>query len=104
MVLARYIQRTLPARNTREWYWALMDYGAMLGRSGDRVEDPNHRSAHYKRQSLFKGSDRALRGSILRSILHKKKITISTLSKELGESPERVRRIASALAREGFAR
>lgn len=57
--------------NTREWHWALMDYGAYLKRSGVRN---NHRSAHYVRQSKFEGSLRQLRGAILRTLSKRENI------------------------------
>ncbi len=50
----------------REWYGALMDFGSHLKRQGLRI---NNRSAHYAKQSTFKGSARQLRGMILRELL-----------------------------------
>ncbi|OGC86199.1 hypothetical protein A2949_02815 [Candidatus Adlerbacteria bacterium RIFCSPLOWO2_01_FULL_54_21b] len=50
----------------REFYSALMDYGAHLKKRGMRL---NARSAHYKKQSAFEGSARQLRGVILRELL-----------------------------------
>jgi A/G-specific adenine glycosylase len=94
--LERYIKRTLDTKHSREWYWALMDYGAMLGRvpSGKKIlENPNRRSAYYKKQSPFSGSDRKLRGEILRLALSGKKIDVSGV---------RIRRIAAVLEKEGF--
>ncbi|MDO8564441.1 MAG: A/G-specific adenine glycosylase [bacterium] len=49
--------------SVREWYAALMDYGAMLK---ETIGNPNPRSAHYGKQKAFKGSRRELRGEILR--------------------------------------
>jgi A/G-specific adenine glycosylase len=94
--LERYIKRTLDHDNPREWYWALMDYGAMLGRmpkSAKSPGNPNRRSAHYKKQSPFAGSDRKLRGEILRLVLSGKKINMRN---------PRVKKIASILEKEGF--
>ena len=54
---------TLDREHPRRWYYALMDYGAALGRRG---LNPNRRSAHYTRQSAFAGSTRQLRGLLLR--------------------------------------
>lgn len=61
------VEATLPAHNIREWYWALMDYGAYL-----KTVSPNlsHQSYHYRRQSPFEGSLRQLRGHVLRLLLH----------------------------------
>lgn len=57
------IERTLDRERPREWYYALMDYGSHLKRSG---ENPSRRSKHHTNQSVFAGSDRQLRGAIIR--------------------------------------
>lgn len=57
---------TLDNDNPREWYWALMDYGAWLKRTKG---NSTRRSAHYTKQSRFEGSLRQLRSSILKSLL-----------------------------------
>lgn len=54
---------TLPHGRAREWYSALMDYGAHLKRSGI---SHNARSKKYVKQSKFTGSNREARGAILR--------------------------------------
>lgn len=54
-----------PAGGPRSWHWALMDYGAYLKQSGIRN---NQKSAHYTKQSKFKGSLREVRGAILRQL------------------------------------
>ena len=53
-------------KKPREFYYALMDYGSILKR---RAGNPNARSASYSRQSPFEGSDRQVRGIILRHLL-----------------------------------
>ncbi len=60
-----HIERTLDRRNPRMWYAALMDYGSFL-----KKEYGNHsaRSRHHVRQSVFKGSDREIRGAVLRAL------------------------------------
>ncbi len=60
------IERALPERRAREWYWALMDYGSHLGRV---LPNPNRRSRHYVRQSAFIGSKREIRGHVLRLLV-----------------------------------
>ncbi len=52
----------LDRKNPREWYWALMDYGAHLKKT---IGNQNQRSKHYIKQSTFKNSDRQIRGAIL---------------------------------------
>lgn len=54
-------------QDPREWHWALMDYGSHLKSIG---VSNNSKSAHYVKQSKFKGSLREVRGAILRE-LHK---------------------------------
>jgi len=63
--IAEVLARVLPKGRAREWYWALMDYGAHLKRSGVRV---NARSAHHAPQKRFAGSLRQARGAILREL------------------------------------
>lgn len=60
------IEQTLDKQDPREWYWALMDYGATLGKKGS---NPNRKSAHYVKQSAFEGSRRQLRGAVLKLLL-----------------------------------
>ncbi len=125
--LERYIKRTLDRENPREWYWALMDYGSSMragmragvsvgspaaGKSGKpapspvapaiREANPNRRSAHYKKQAGFSGSDREIRGKILRLALVRKKIALSSLTRNLKTPSERILRIAGDLSGEGF--
>lgn len=63
----------------RDFYAALMDYGAFLKASGVKL---NSRSSHYTKQSKFEGSARQLRGALLRELLKKPK-TLSQLTKDL---------------------
>lgn len=60
------IKKTLDYDNPREWYYALMDYGAWLKKTNP---NPSRRSRHYSRQSPFKGSNRELRSKILKYLL-----------------------------------
>lgn len=76
--LVRYIALTLDAKRPREWYWALMDYGAHLKKEHG---NPNSRSKHYTKQSKFDGSDRQIRGATIRFLTRK-----NMTRKELVES------------------
>ncbi len=62
------IEATLDQKNPREWYYALMDYGAYLSKF---ETNPNRKSMHYKKQSKFDGSMRQVRGKILKLLLEK---------------------------------
>lgn len=60
------LEATLDREHPREWYWALMDYGAYIKKqTGGQLQ----KSRHYTKQSTFQGSRRQLRGQILRELL-----------------------------------
>ena len=61
-----WVERTLDWEHPREWYYALMDYGASLAK---KFPNPNRRSKHFIRQTPFEGSRRQLRGRILSILL-----------------------------------
>lgn len=62
-IILELVAQTLVPDHPREWYWALMDYGAWLKQS---VGNLNRQSKNYTRQSVFKGSRRQVRGQIIR--------------------------------------
>jgi len=103
--LERYIESSVDKKHAREWYWALMDYGAAMNAVDVAIKvNPNRRSAHYKKQSSFAGSDRELRGKIVRSTLVAKrnKISVKELQQELAIPKVRFKKIVGGLEREGF--
>lgn len=63
----------------RDWYYALMDYGSYLKKT---YGNANKKSAHYAKQSTFKGSDRQIRGVIIR-MLTKQSYSQVQIRKEL---------------------
>jgi A/G-specific adenine glycosylase len=93
------VQRTLLPGHSREWYWALMDYGSMLRARG---ENPNHRSAEYKKQAPFKGSDRELRGKILRLLLDSGDMSEAEVAVLLPGEAGRLERVLTGLEKEGL--
>ncbi|MDB5195607.1 MAG: A/G-specific adenine glycosylase [Parcubacteria group bacterium] len=54
-----------PKGKSREWYAALMDYGAHLKRTGVRL---NAKAKGYTKQKAFTGSDRQARGAIVKEL------------------------------------
>lgn len=94
------VERTLDAKNPAEWYYALMDYGAMLGR--EEKENPNHRSRHYTKQSRFEGSDRQLRGEILRVMLGGNRLSSDKIVQKTQQPKIRIKKILVGLVRDGF--
>ena len=59
------IEQSLPKKQFRQWYWALMDYGTYLKKS---IPNPSRASAHHTKQSTFEGSVRQMRGYIEREV------------------------------------
>jgi A/G-specific adenine glycosylase len=93
------VEATLDAANPREWYYALMDFGVMLKR---RLPNPSRRSAHHGRQAPFEGSDRQIRGKILRILLEGKSSSRGEITRLVGADAERVERILLQLEKESF--
>jgi len=93
------VEKTLDREKPRQWYYALMDYGAALKKQS---ENPNRRSAHYVRQSPFEGSDRQIRSLILKTLLAKPRLSMSQLLEALGKGAKRTERIIDRLGEEGF--
>ncbi len=67
--ILKLVEATMDIKNPRQWYWALMDYGAYLKREYGSI---NTRSKHYTKQSKFIGSDRQIRGAIVRTLTEDK--------------------------------
>ena len=93
------IEETLYPSDPRTWYYALMDYGAMLGETS---RNENRRSAHYHRQKKFEGSSRQMRGRILRALLTMRHATAKELAGVIHARTGAVQPLLEALAKEGF--
>ena len=93
------ISSTLDEKNPRDWYYALMDYGTRLKKSSF---NPNRRSAHYHRQSPFEGSNRQIRGTILRLLNQKKTQSKKDIIKAIGCDIKRIDKNLEQLTLEGF--
>lgn len=96
------IEKTLYPLRPREWYWALMDYGSFLKKEHG---NPNRNSRTYVRQSPFPGSNREVRGAIVRALTQQsslpEKMLMQVLKKE-GIGRTRLAPALLALEREGF--
>jgi A/G-specific adenine glycosylase len=89
----------LDRENPRTWYNALMDYGSDLKR---RFPNPSRRSRHHTVQSRFEGSDRQIRGAVLRLLLGSDGMTVRALQKQLDVEAERFTRILAGMVKDGF--
>lgn len=93
------VAASLDREHPREWYSALMDYGAFLKREHP---NPSRRSAYHVRQSPFKGSNREVRGMLLKAVLDCPGLTAAELSGRLLLDADRVGRNLQQLCDEGF--
>ena len=93
------IEQTLFRESPRLWYYALMDYGAALKK---KTMNPSRMSAHYTKQSKFKGSVREARGAILRSITAHGKSSIEQIAQRESIEYDRLKKAADSLVAENF--
>ncbi len=94
----KLVDKTLDRENVREWYYALMDYGVFIKKE---FGNPNSRSKHYGKQSKFEGSDRQIRGAILR-LLAQGEESRQSLHKKLSFDYQRIDEQLEKLEREGM--
>jgi A/G-specific adenine glycosylase len=80
-----------------------MDYGAIALK---KIPNPNRKSAHYVRQTPFKGSKREVRGKIIKKLTEKKRLTYADLVRHITNqgkpTSKNLRTIVNQLAHEGF--
>ncbi|MCU0607157.1 MAG: A/G-specific adenine glycosylase [Candidatus Edwardsbacteria bacterium] len=89
------VELTLDRRHPRRWYGALMDYGAWLKAHGAGA------GAGRPRQGRFQGSDRQLRGNVIR-LLTVRAMSFPAIRAAVREPAARVDRILKRLAAEGL--
>ena len=95
------VEQSLDREDPRNWYYALMDYGTMLKRKGIRE---HRRSASYKKQASFDGSDRQIRGRILKTLVECKSTSVPALAGILSVPDARLLKNLDRLREEGFVR
>ncbi len=93
------VEETLDRSDPREWYYALMDYGAMLKKN---FNNPNRKSAHHQQQTPFEGSNRQLRGMILKILIENPTISESELICKVKRDSKSVQKNLTQLEKEGF--
>lgn len=95
------VESTLDRDDPRNWYYALMDYGTMLKKQGEKG---HRRSTGYKKQSRFSGSNREIRGKILRLLASGITLSETELMAGFDEPGERIGKNLRDLCAEGFLR
>lgn len=91
------VEATMDREQPREWFWALMDYGSHLKKTGTANI---HQSRHYKKQSPLEGSVRQTRGRII-AALTKGPMDAAKLAEEVGDD-HRFEPALKALVKEGL--
>lgn len=89
----------LDRRNPRRWYEALMDYGTVLKK---QAKNPSKRSAHYRTQSGFAGSNRELRGIVIGLLIRRRRLTIADFGRLSKRPVVRIAKAVRELSREGL--
>jgi A/G-specific adenine glycosylase len=95
------VEATLDRKNPRKWYNALMDYGVMLKKI---LPNPSRKSSHHRSQSRFEGSNRQLRGIILREVVAKPGIARKHLLASIKRDNDLINKCLEQLKEEGFIR
>ena len=93
------LAETIDREHSREFYWALMDYGSWLKSNGVRN---NSQSKHYKKQAPLVGSVRQVRGQIIRLLSssgHSKSSLMQATTHD-----ERFEKAVSGLMKDGLVR
>lgn len=73
----------IDTKNPRVWYWAVMDLGAYLKQTNNSLL---HKTHTYKKQSVFEGSNRQLRGQIIKLLGTHHSLSLDDLQKHINDS------------------
>lgn len=96
--ILKLVAKTVDTKNPRDWYGALMDYGTFLKSHGSTA----HRKAQaYVKQSAFIGSNRRVRGLIMK-ILLREPGTIDALVVQSDCTHEEVSHALESLMKDSF--
>ncbi len=93
------VAQTLDHGNPRDWYYALMDYGVMLKKL---LPNPSRKSTHHTKQSKFEGSDRQIRGMIIRQLTDHASLATDDLISRLEKESDRCKKIIAQMCRDGL--
>ena len=95
-MIAKQLNKVIDVKQPREWYWALMDYGTFIKAThGNNTKQ----SKHYTKQSVFAGSNRQIRGGVLRLLATKGPQTKKQLKAQFDE---RIDTVLQTLQAEGL--
>jgi A/G-specific adenine glycosylase len=98
------VESTVDRHNPRDWYHALMDYGAWLKK---HYPNPSRRSRHHTVHSPFAGSRRQLRAAVVRAVIGAAPVPMTAAGilasvQATGADPADLNMVLQDLAEEGF--
>ncbi|HBY05850.1 MAG: HhH-GPD family protein [candidate division TM6 bacterium GW2011_GWE2_42_60] len=93
------VAQTVDKLEPRHWYYALMDYGVYLKKE---LGNASQKSKHYAKQSTFEGSERQIRGMILKALAKRTQITLDEFYTLIDREPSRIQKNLAELCFEGF--
>lgn len=97
--LREVLERVIDEENPREFYWAMMDYGSWLKRSGIKNIQA---SRQYRKQSPLKGSVREIRGKIIKHLANESPLTTRELQSRIDTGDGRYELAYNQLVKEGL--
>ncbi|MFO0702505.1 MAG: A/G-specific adenine glycosylase [Candidatus Andersenbacteria bacterium] len=100
--LVPLIEQTFVRSRPRDWYYALLDYGAWLKAT---TGNASRRSKHFAKQSRFEGSQRQLRGLVIRELLirtHEPKNLLVRARREHDWTAKELNAVLADLASDGL--
>jgi A/G-specific adenine glycosylase len=95
------LAKTIDTVNPREWYYALMDCGVMIKKN---YSNPNRSSKHYAKQSPFKGSDRQIRGIILKILIGVQQMSLQDIVTTINIEENSLQKIIDQMVKDGIIR
>jgi A/G-specific adenine glycosylase len=99
--LAVIAQKTLDTQDPRSWYYGLMDFGVMLKK---KYRNPGRKSAQYRIQDRFEGSNRQLRGIVIKALLYHEKLSKPELIEYTHHNRRDITRVLGQLIQEKMVR
>ena len=88
--------KLIPQKRSRDWHNALMDYASLKLTSKETGIRPK------TIQSKFKGSNRQIRGKIMKLLINKESISIEEIEKKINVAEKKIKAIIESLQKDGL--
>jgi A/G-specific adenine glycosylase len=97
--LLEVIAHTMYTKDTRAWFYALMDIGVALKKTARGI---NKQSKHYSAQTPYEGSVRQVRAAVLRFLTSKPASNFESIRNAIAFDQEKLCRAIESLIKDGF--